>query len=184
MCKYFLLLPLFFLLAACNLPQVSLDPTHTPTVTPTPVLSPTDPSCYFNWASHSLPDLTKQVQAAFESAGFERVTASAEAYGEDCYDSLNNNVVRFAIMETDFRITLEVPDLKDTESLGNQLEKILAVLDGFPTGTTPGPQPGYIGITFTSGSEELHLWFLSELGKSARAQNLHGTRLFEEVQKK
>jgi hypothetical protein len=60
----------------------------------------------------------------------------------------------------------------------------LTVLDGFTSKTTQATQPGYVGITFRTGNEELRLWFLVEDGKSARASGLHGAALLEELQSK
>jgi hypothetical protein len=67
-----------------------------------------------------------------ETAGLKGVTAVAEAYGENCYGSVTNEVQYFAELETDFLIDMDVPNLADTESLGQSLEAILTVLDQFP----------------------------------------------------
>ncbi len=172
-----LLLVIF--LAACNLPRFAIDP-----ATPPPSVTPDYKNCYFNWATHSLPEISTKVQEAMDKAGLKDVTAFAEAYGENCYDSQTNEIAGFSAMETDFRVTVEVTDLQDTETLGNLLERILVVLDQFPTRSTPGPKPGYVGVRFHSGDQELYLWFLVEDGKAARDQGLHGAALLERLQKK
>ncbi len=172
-----LLLVMF--LAACNLPRPAQETLPAP-ATDTPVYQ----NCYFNWATQPLPEISRQVQQAVEKAGVRGVSARAEAYGENCYDSKTNEVAGFSAMETDFRISAEVSDLKDTEALGNLLERILIVLDEFPTPSTPGPQPGYIGVRFTSGDQELNLWFQVHDEKAARDQGLHGSQLLEQLQKK
>ena len=173
--KIFLLL-LTVVLAACNLPRFSsaLAP-----ATDTPEYQP----CYYNWDTQSLPDLSAQIQAAIQAAGLTNVTADAEAYGESCYDAQINKPLSFSAMETDFRVTARVQTLTDKDQLGNLLEQILIVLDGFPTEMTPGPQPGYIGVTFQAGSEELQLWFTFTDGESARATGLHSRALLEDLQK-
>ena len=160
------LLLLTVVLAACNLPRSAPE------------------SCYFNWATQSLPDLSNQVQAALDAARLTGVTANAEAYGEYCYGSQTNKPLYFSAMETDFRVTAQVKTLTNKDRLGNLLEQILIVLDGFPTETTPGPQPGYIGVTFQAGSEDLRLWFTFTDGESARATGLHGAALLEDLQNK
>jgi hypothetical protein len=185
---FFLLL---ICLAGCNLPRraITILPTATSTATPTPTSTPTSepPSsqdCYFNWATQSLPELSAEVQAAMEKAGLKGVTAVAEAYGENCYDSQTNKVVYFATLETDFLIDMDVPSLRDAEALGQSLDEILIVLDQFPADSTPGPQSGYVGVVFKAGTEAMRLWFLQEKGIAAREQGLHGAALLEEVQKK
>ena len=172
--KTFALL-LSILLVACNLPRS----------TPLPVTdTPFDQPCYFNWATKPLPDLSKQIQASMESAGLKGVTVIAEAFGENCIDAKTNQPVSFGAMETDFRVNLKVRSLADTKNLGNLLEKILVVLDDFPPATTPGSQPGYVGIVFESSDQSLHLWFLVEDGKAAREKGLHGAALLEHFQTK
>jgi hypothetical protein len=171
-----IILPVF-ILTACNLPRSTPNPGVAP-ATDTPA---NYQNCYFNWATQPLPELSAQVQATITAAGLTGVIATAEAFGENCYDSQTNKPISFSAMETDFRISVPVDNLADYEKLGNLLEEILTVLDGFPTETTPGPQPGYVGVTFQAGKDELHLWFLVEYGKSARALGLHGAALFEEL---
>jgi hypothetical protein len=122
------------------------------------------------------------VQSALDAAGLNGVTASAEAFGENCINA-SGEVDHFAAMETDFRVRVEVQDLTDTAALGNLLERILVVLDTFPPGSTPGPQPGYIGVRFVHETEEINLWFTVPSGESARALGLHGAELFNEMHK-
>jgi hypothetical protein len=180
----FLLLPLF--LASCSFPLPGIGrptpPTKTPIPSPTPTATIGYTQCYWNWATEALPEVTVQVQAAMDAALAVPVTATAEAYGEDCIDSATNEVAYFAAMETDFRVTVQVDGLGDREALGELAEQILVVLDGFPTESTPGPQPGYVGITFVAGTEELRLWFTQVDGESARALGLHGAALLDELE--
>jgi ABC-type glycerol-3-phosphate transport system substrate-binding protein len=158
--------------------STSLPAIHTPTATEVPY-----ESCSWNWATQPLPELSVQVQAAMEAAGLTGITATAEAYGENCLNA-KDEVVRFAAMETDFRITIKIASLNDREALGTLLENILLVLDGFPTATTPGPQPGYVGVAFQAKDEELRLWFLVEDGESARALGLRGAALLDKLLKR
>lgn len=178
--KIFYLLLLMWLLGACHLPT---SPTSTPpfdgiqpTLTPTP--SPPAEVCAWVWASQPLPEISARLQAAMQAAGVSNVTAYAEVFGENCI-STQNQVLRFAARQTDFRITVLVDTLANAESLGQTLQKILGVLDGFPPEATPGPNPGYIGVTFLTKGESLHLWFSVGQGVEARARGLHGAALLE-----
>jgi hypothetical protein len=191
--KRLLPLLLFFCLTitlACNLPRPDLTPA-TPTNTATPFLPTPTPTatevpyeqCAWNWNTRPLPELSAQIQSAMNGAGLKNVIATAEAYGEDCITA-EGVVDHFAAMETDFRITAQVPSLTDRESLGNLLEQILIVLDQFPASVTPGPNDGYVGVTFQTKDDELRLWFLVEEGESARALGLHGAALLDKLQNK
>jgi hypothetical protein len=176
-----LILLLSILLAACNLPRPIPDLRSAP-ITDTPGAESGYTECAWNWASQRLPDLSAEVQSALEAAGLTGVTATAEAFGENCITG-TGQVDHFAAMETDFRIRIEVSDLADTAVLGDLLERILVVLDAFPPDATPGPQPGYIGVRFIHGTGDLNLWFTVASGETARAMGLHGADLFAELHK-
>jgi hypothetical protein len=176
-----LILLMAILLVACDLSSFIQDIKFAPvTETPSPDSGYTE--CAWTWATQPLPDLSTQVQSALETAGLNGVTALAEAFGENCITTTGEGN-HFAAMETDFRIHMEVQDLTDTSALGVLLERILGVLDKFPPGATPGPQPGYIGVSFVQGTDEVNLWFTVDSGQSARALGLHGSELFAELQK-
>jgi hypothetical protein len=152
--------------------------------TDTPTPEPASyPGCYFNWATQALPELSRQVQEAVGRGGLSGVTARAEAYGENCYDSQTNEIVSFSTMETDFRFTAQVADL-DADRLGTYIKNILVVIDQLPPAAIPGPQPGYIGIAFQAGEKTINMWFLLEDGRSAVSQGLSGAALFEALQNK
>jgi hypothetical protein len=167
-----LTLVLLLLFTACNLPVGTDGP------------GGRYQDCYFNWATRPEPELSAQVEEALLAAGLPVATASAEAYGENCYSNATNKVVYFAAMETDFHISLVVEGLGDRSVMGNLLEATLTVLDDFPSGATPGPQPGYIGVNFQSGDEELRLWFTVTDSESARARGLTGAALLDELENK
>ena len=182
--KLFILLLAPVLLIACSMPLMGAVVTRTPTYTPS--LTPTvEPSvCAWVWATKPLPELSKKVQTALEAAKLPVTDVSAEAFGENCVDSQTNQVTSFGAIETDFRITLQVKSLKDAEKLGSLLEQTLVVLDGFPTGSTPGSQPGIVGVTFQAGKETTNLSFTVTEGKAARDKGLHGADLLEALTKK
>jgi hypothetical protein len=169
-----ILLPVFFL-AACHWPGSK------PELVPVPESSQ---NCAFVWATRPLPELSEQFQKALNAVGLEGVTATANAYGENCNDAKTNQPVSFGTLETDFHIAVKVADLADKDNLGNLLEKILRVLAAIPTDKIPGPEPGYINISFQAGNDELNISFNVTEGKSALASGQHGGVLFEELQKK
>jgi len=177
---------LIALTALCNFPRAFPPPeptafplTQTLTDTPPrPSETPTIGPCGFVWATQSLPELSKQLLARLNEAGLPVVAARAEAYGENCLYS-DGTLAYFAAMQTDYRITLEVETLADAESLGNLLEQTLQVIDGFPVTETPGPNPGYIGITFQADQAVENLWFQQTQSDALRAQGLSGEQLYE-----
>lgn len=177
MCKQSLLL---LLCLAMLLPSCASSGDSNATPTPTSTGESEYVQCAWRWATESLPDLSIDVQTAMDSAGLTGISARAEAYGENCITG-DGSVDHFATMETDFRVRVKVDSLTDTADLGNLLEQILVVLDQFPPGKTPGPQPGYIGITFTDNKTELNLWFTVLDSDSARARGLQGVDLYNEL---
>ena len=180
------------LLAACNLPRPASSQTvppedHSFTVQPlllTTTDTPSSQNCYFNWATHPLPDLTKQLQASVDSGGLSEVTATAEAFGEDCIDPVTNKAIGFGAMETDFRFAVQVNNLEDTDIQGRMLEKLLIVLDDFTKGSIHMAPPGYVNVSFTFGEKANYLSFLMKDAKAALEKGLHGAELYEQLQKK
>lgn len=145
---------------------------------PRPSETPTTGPCGFVWATQSLPELSEQLLTRLNEAGLPVTAARAEAYGENCVYS-DGTAARFAAMQTDYRITLTVETLTDAETLGNLLEQTLKVLDEFPVEETPGPSPGYIGISFQAGEAPETLWFQQTQSDALRAQGLSGEQLYE-----
>ena len=179
---------LLFVLSACNLPaqgQPAPGLTGVPVTAPasktdTPLQDNPSTECGFVWARESLPDLSKEFDAALKAV-LPQASGYAEAYGENCINS-QGEVVRFLAMETDFYATLEVETLEDKQALGEFAEQVLSVLAGFPVGSTPGPQAGYVGITFQSPSDELRLWFTRSDAEAALENGLRGEDLFNSLQ--
>src|SRR4030042_1930197 len=92
----------------------------TPTSSPQASLTDTPPSyeeCGWTWSTRPLPELTDQLQAALDAAGIPGATARAYAFGENCL-ARSGTVKRFARMENDFDVQLEVADLLDLRALG------------------------------------------------------------------
>jgi hypothetical protein len=186
MLRYWVIL-VFLFVSGCSLPlQIpALADTAVPAVqaeeppqvdTPQPV----QVNCAYVWSTRSLPDLSRQVTVAFHKQGMPEVEVDASAYGEDCINSSTNEVVRFSAMQTDFFIAIVIPDPGDIEALGEWIEKIYQVLEEFPAGgELPGPNPGYIGITFSNGGEQANLWFRRTAGEQALAEGLRGSALYD-----
>jgi hypothetical protein len=180
---------IIFLLSACNFPKPGqLNPGLT--VEPDAGLSTETESpqgfatteCAYVWARESLPDLSKDFEEALQEVQ-PQANGHTEAYGENCIDS-QGNVVRFLAMETDFYATLEVKDLGDKQALGEWIEQVLVVVAKFPVEDTPGPQPGYVGITFKAPGDELRLWFTRMDAETALENGLQGEELFNALQVK
>ena len=177
------------LLSACNFPGtgVSAHPSETTveagvqqTVEPTQDYESTD--CGFMWASNPLPELSGDFDKALKQVQ-PQASGYAEAYGENCIDN-EGNVVRFLTKETDFHITLKVNNLEDKQALGELIEQVLAVVAKFPKEETPGPQPGYVGITFEAPTDELRLWFTQMDAETAIESGAKGEALFNALQPK
>lgn len=133
--------------------------------------------CGWSWATHPLPDLTEQVQAAITDAGLIQVTVRVVAFGEDCIPQNANTTGYFATMETDFDVQITVASLDDEAAIGEQVGAVLDVLAAFPPDATPGPQPGYISIHAVSESGEQYWRFSVTQAESARAAGLTGAAL-------
>ncbi len=134
--------------------------------------------CYWNWATKSLAEETTILQTAIDKEGLSKVTGTTEAYGENCIDPATNSVARFAVMETDFRFTVEVTDLSDTQALGELIFRIIGVLQNFPEETFPGAHPGYVGMRFQEADDNQNLWFLLENAESAISDGKRGSELY------
>jgi hypothetical protein len=172
---FIVLLPV--LLLACNLPIFIAHTATPPVKTDTPNA---DELCAFVEARKNLDEVTKQFTSKLKDAGIPIDSARAEAYGENCIAE-DGHVVRFAARETDFYVTIIVTNLTDETQLGDLLEKTLAVIDQFPVGQTPGPNPGYIGITYKAGEQVQNLWFTRNQADDFRKQGLKGADLYHKL---
>jgi hypothetical protein len=169
-------IPLLLLFGACNYP----GPIQPATDIPTQDYAYTE--CGYAWAHQSLADLSKEFEQALKET-LPQSSGYAEAYGENC---LNNQgeVMRFLAMETDFYVTLKVENIGDKQALGELTEQVLVVVTDFPVEETPGPQPGYVGITFKASGDEMRLWFTQTNAETALENGLRGEELFNALQTK
>ena len=172
------------LLGACNITGLEQSD---PTLTAVPDIAPSEeiiePSqnyepveCAFMWANDPLPELSADFNQALQTA-LPDAEGYAEAYGENCVTE-EGEVVRFLAMETDYHVTLKVVDLEDKQALGELVERVMFVLMEFPTEETPGPQPGYIGITFETPDDSVRLWIMRTEIETALKNGMSGIELF------
>lgn len=171
------------LFGACNFPEPG-QPIGATTATETATLSQehTSNECGYTWANEELPELSNSFSQALQDT-LPGAQGFARAYGENCV-SETGEVVRFLAMETDFHITLKVENLENEQTLGELIEKVMDVLEEFPTDETPGPQPGYIGFTFESPEESFRLWVMRTEVEAALESGKHGEELFNALQPK
>jgi hypothetical protein len=176
--KRLFLVVLPILLIACFLPVVATQNPSPATDTPVP-----QQECAFVEGRNTLDDISKQLLDKLKAAGLTVESARAEAYGENCI-AADGTVVRFSARETDFYTTITVADLTDETELGNLLEQTLSVIDQFPVDQTPGPNPGYVGITFKAGEQVQNLWFMQTQVADLRKQGLKGADLYRALKGK
>lgn len=151
-----------------------LENEATPTPTPFP--------CAYAWAEQSLPDLTVEVQRALDVAGLNRVEALAVAYGENCVDTLNNQVVSFSVMETDFYFTAVMEDTGNREALGNLAYQLLLITEQFPPGKAPGPNPGLFTVLFQDEKQNVQVRTKLVDAQAAKTRGLRGSALLDALQ--
>lgn len=191
---------------ACNLPvaaaKITATPADTPvalpsatpfgalvTMNPLPTLAqtgqPTDTpqgGCSYQTASNPLADLSSQLQDMYNQAGFSNLHVEADAYGENCILA-DGSQGGFTQTETDLKFVLDEDSLDDSTVLAVQAHEILRIIAGMPEDQLPGPNPGYIGITFqTSKGDTLQYWFPRQVGLNAFQQGLSGDDLLKALQ--
>lgn len=151
-----------------------------PFVTDEPTLTMSTPGqCYFVWATQELTDLSAEYQTAVQTVAPE-AEARAAAFGENCVAADGSST--FGAMETDFYISLPVPDLADAEQLGTIIGQALVVTDGFARPRVPGGQDGFVEFTFRSGNEQRVLRVPIPRGRELRSRGLRGAELFQALQ--
>jgi hypothetical protein len=142
--------------------------------------TPPDPAdCAFVWSNRTLPDLSTEVNKAFRDQGYAEVQVEASAYGEDCLNTQTNAVVRFSALQTDFFVTVALDAVNDPQEMGEWVETVMRVLEAFPPGKAPGPNPGYVGVAFTDGTESVDLWFTRTRAANLVKEGLSGGELYD-----
>jgi len=136
------------------------------------------PPCAYAQAEQPLPEVTARVQDRLNSLGLGSSEALAVAYGENCVDTLNNKILSFTAIETDFFFTLVVADTGDKEVLGNLALRLLGVAEQFPPGEVPGPNLGYMTIVFQDSSNDARLRVRIPEAIRARDDGLTGEQFY------
>ncbi len=135
--------------------------------------------CAYQWASQALPELSEKLQDDFDEAGMKHIRVRAEAFGENCILP-DGRVGGFLVMQTDLRFTVGVADIHDYPSLATQVREILRIIFGMPLEQFPGPNKGYIGISFSDlNGASMNLWFPRQVAEQAVQENLDGAALIE-----
>jgi hypothetical protein len=163
------------------LAQGTPAPKSIPTVTdtPSPMTADVSQPCAYMWAYQPLPEISTELQAALQAV-LPEAEARASAYGEDCVAADGSST--FGALETDFYVSIPVQDLTDNGKLGNLVEQVLSVVDGFPPPRVPGGQDGFVEFTFVSGSQQRILRVPIPLGRQLREQGLHGAELLQALE--
>jgi len=130
-------------------PDTQVSTNQTPTST--------TPPCAYTQSEQPLPEITARVQDSLNNLGLGAVEALAVAYGENCIDTLNNRIISFQAIETDFFFTLVVSDTQDKAASGQMALRLLAVAEQFPPGDVPGPNLGYLTIVFQDSKGDARL---------------------------
>jgi hypothetical protein len=119
--------------------------------TSAPEITPTTPyiACAWNWHRESLPEveaLLAEAVASNEALRGAGAVITAVAFGETCgIPGVAGG--QFAVMETDFTVTLAGTGYSD-DQLGALVLDLVAVIDALPDEMIPGANPGYLALTF------------------------------------
>jgi len=162
--------------AAGDITPVRITPTLEAVQPATPL--PEQQPCAYMWASESLPEISEELAQAFTEANLVVDRAYASAFGENCVTA-DGRVQSFHAMQTDFYLTITVDDIEDEDRMGEWVENILPVLDRFPPGEVPGPNPGVVEIHFTSSSAETYLRFTRQKASDLLSQGLRQAELIQ-----
>ena len=120
--------------------------------------APTDPqSCGYQWAYQDLPGLSSTFQQSLQALQPE-AQGTAFVFGENCILA-DGSVGSFLPMETDFNITLQVPDLNNESELGEWIVKVMQVITAIPPEQIVGPRPGRVSLGFQSAGETKSIAF-------------------------
>lgn len=147
---------------ACELPRPrspstsdATQPASTTSATAATYLAPTEGGCYYVWTSQELPAVSKSVDSGLQAIN-PQMTGSAYEYGEDCVFA--DATRTFTALETDFRVRVQVIDLKDQTKIGDSVALAMNVIGGIPAERLHGAQPGRVDFEFfKSDTEALNL---------------------------
>jgi len=134
--------------------------------------------CGYQWAYQSLPEVDSQFRQALDAVGMDAVKVRAEAFGENCVNA-DGSVQRFVPMQTDLYLQAGLADLSP-ETIGNQVEQIIAVLQQIPIETLPGPgsASAYLSFEFTAGQQSIRFRVQRPQVMAALQAGKHGANLY------
>jgi hypothetical protein len=141
------------------LPAVPLLPS---TVTPSPEFvptvvtpTPTFAGCGYVWATQNLPELSRKFNESLQTLS-QRLSGLAYAFGENCVYADGHQT--FSAMETDFRVGVQVNNIKNENELGDWIANVMHVVEALPAADLRGPQPGRVEFDFVqTDPNTLHL---------------------------
>jgi hypothetical protein len=145
------------------------------TVTPT-FTQPPYSGCGWQWAQQDLPEVASTALGALTRAGMAYVDVRAEAYGENCFDIVTNEVNYFAAMTTDFYLTAPAGDFSKLDALGDFVQAVYEALITLPADELPA-RLGYLDITFTHPDGTKRLRTMFDQIKAALADGQEGEAL-------
>jgi hypothetical protein len=102
--------------------------------------------CAFVWAYRQMPEFSTQFDLAVKEL-FPIGSGRVQAFGEDCLYA--DGRTEFSAKESDFYVTLPVPDLTDEQALGDRMAAIMTVvIERFPSDSLPGGHNGFVEFVF------------------------------------
>jgi len=159
----------FLLASGCSIlgmnPLAGLVPTTTPAPT-APAVPPLEPTtCGFQASHEERSEIAGQIQDTLSQRGVPVLAVSVTDYGEAfiCSDGSSSLVPENRIT----RITLEVNDLEDQQTMGNYAHQVLevpAVLGA----------SGEVQLIFLSDFDQVVVPLMASTGRAALAQNAEG----------
>jgi hypothetical protein len=136
--------------------------------------------CAYNWATQPLPNESAEIQELFDQSEMTDYQVRAEAYGENCVAE-NGSVVSFSALETDIYITVSVKDLQNRNDLGFRIYDMAQVLKQIDL-ELPGPNVGYLGVTFQQGGQTMQVWVPRDSVNQAISNGVRGSGLLDAFQ--
>jgi hypothetical protein len=132
--------------ATVSTPGIEQELENATTVAPSDQLA-----CAYQWAQEPLPELSTEFQRSIQLLQPE-AQANAYAFGENCIRA--DGTSTFGAMETDFNVTLQVPDLSNAADLGDWIVKVMQVVENIPPDQIEGTKPGKVSMIYQSNGEQ------------------------------
>jgi len=168
---------LIVVLSACTPNPLAAGPTETPT----PDLSYTN--CGWQWAYERRDDITARWQDELDKLGLPIINDGtfARAFGENCLGP-NGEIIRFATMEIDFTVALNVLDFDDLNERAKLVEPIIRlVIDSFPPSSLSAPNKGLVEFHFISSMQDGWARIRIDAAERVFAEGKTGIDFYNEV---